>query len=251
MRFLVRAYAVAHRAGLLNTSFGDALFSSTYFAYKRLLEDPHAALIHAHPEIFRGGHVIDVGANIGYTAILFARAIDLGFSVFALEPEEENFGRLMRNLQRYHVADRVVARRVAAGAASGVIGLRVNPTHHGDHQVVPSGGGSADVPLVSLDELAASITGPIRFVKIDVQGYEPAVLAGMRKLLTSDLTISTEVDPAAVRSLGFSVADLESPLRGAAFSPYRIARDGELVPINHAEDAVDKRGYGDAIWRRG
>ena len=155
---LLRAYALAHRTGLLNTSLGDALFSRAYFVYKRF-EDPHEALIRAHPEIFRGGHAIDVGANIGYTTVLFARAIDDGFKVFALEPEEENFARLERNLKRHRVADRVVARRAAAGAASGAIGLRVNPLHHGDHQVDPAG---TSVPMVSLDEFP----GPIRFVKI-------------------------------------------------------------------------------------
>src|SRR6266581_2589906 len=152
---VLRAYALAHRTGFLNTRVGDAMFSRAYFAYKRF-EDQHAALIGAHPELFRGGNVIDVGANIGYTTVLFARAIDDGFKAFALEPEQENFARLDRNLQRYHVADRVVARRVAAGASSSAIGLRVNPEHHGDHQVDPSG---SSVPLVSLDEFS----GPIRF----------------------------------------------------------------------------------------
>ena len=56
---VLRAYALAHRSGLLNTRIGDAMFSRAYFAYKRF-EDPHAALIRAHPELFRGGNVIDV-----------------------------------------------------------------------------------------------------------------------------------------------------------------------------------------------
>ncbi len=240
MRLLLRVYALAHRTGILNTSIGDAAFSRAYFAYKRF-EDPHAALIRAHPELFRGGHVIDVGANIGYTTVLFARAIDDGFKVFALEPEEENFGRLERNASRYHVADRVVARRVAAGAASGAIGLRINPDHHGDHQVDPGG---SSLSLVSLDEFA----GPIRFVKIDVQGYEPAVLAGMRNLLKSDVAISTEVDVPSLQSFGYTIADIEAPLRG--FSPHRIRRDGTLERIASLTDATDRRGYADVIWRR-
>jgi FkbM family methyltransferase len=237
---VLRAYALAHRTGFLNTRIGDAIFSRAYFAYKRF-EDSHAALIRGHPELFRGGHVIDVGANIGYTAVLFARAIDDGFKVFALEPEEENFARLERNVKRYRVADRVIARRVAAGAASGAIGLRINPDHHGDHQVDPGG---ASVPLVSLDEFS----GPIRFVKIDVQGYEPAVLAGMRRLLQSDVTISTEVDMPSLQSFGYSLEDLEAPLR--EFSPHRIGPDGKLERIASLMDATDRRGYADVIWRR-
>jgi FkbM family methyltransferase len=240
MRLLIRAYALARRTGLLDTAIGDAMFSRAYFAYKRF-EDPHAALIRAHPELFRGGHVIDVGANIGYTTVLFARTIDNGFKVFALEPEQENFARLERNLKRHHVADRVIARRVAAGATSGAIGLRINPEHHGDHHVDPSG---SSTPLVSLDEFS----GPIRFVKIDVQGYEPAVLAGMRKLLQSDLTVSTEVDVPSLQSFGYTVADIEAPLR--EFSPHRIGSEGRLERIARVTDATDRRGYADVIWRR-
>src|SRR2546430_16632021 len=104
----LRAYALAHLTGFLNTRVGDALFSRAYFAYKRR-EDPHARLIRAHPELFRGGNVIDVGANIGYTAVLFARAIDDPFKVFALEPEQENFQRLERKLARYQGAGPGVA----------------------------------------------------------------------------------------------------------------------------------------------
>ena len=237
---VLRAYALAHRTGFLNTRVGDALFSRAYFAYKRR-EDPHARLIRAHPELFCGGNVIDVGANIGYTAVLFARAIDDQFKVFALEPEQENFERLERNLKRYRVADRVVALHVAAGATSGSIGLRINPEHHGDHQVDPSG---SSTPLMAVDELP----DPIRFVKIDVQGYEPAVLAGMRKLLESDVTISTEVDVPSLRSFGYSVADIETPLR--EFSPHRIGADGKLERIANVTDATDRRGYADVIWRR-
>jgi FkbM family methyltransferase len=237
---VLRAYALAHRTGFLNTRIGDAMFSRAYFAYKRF-EDPHAALIQAHPELFCGGHVIDVGANIGYTAVLFARAIDAGFKVFALEPELENFARLERNLRRYRVTDRVVARRAAAGATSGSIGLHINPEHHGDHQVDPSG---SSTPLISLDEFQ----GPIRFVKIDVQGYEPAVLAGMHKLLQSDVTVSTEVDVPSLRSFGYTIADIETPLR--EFSPHRIGADGKLQRIASVTDAKDRRGYADVIWRR-
>ena len=237
---LLRAYAFAHRTGLLNTSLGDALFSRAYFVYKRF-EDPHAALIRTHPEIFRGGHAIDVGANIGYTTVIFARAIDDRFKIFALEPEEENFARLERNLKRYRVRDRVVARRAAAGPTAGATGLRVNPLHHGDHQVDPAG---SSVPMVSLDEFP----GPIRFVKIDVQGYEPAVLSGMRRILQSDVTVSTEVHPPSLQSFGYTIADIEAPLR--EFSPHRISAGGHLEKIASVKDAIDRRGYADVIWRR-
>jgi hypothetical protein len=67
-------------------------------------------------------------------------------------------------------------------------------------------------------------------------------------MLQSDLTISTEVDVPSLQSFGYTVADIEAPLR--EFSPHRIAADGQLERIVRLTDATDRRGYADVIWRR-
>ena len=50
----------------------STLYSAAYFAYKRF-EDPFAKLMAQRPELFEGGAIIDAGANIGYTSLLFAK----------------------------------------------------------------------------------------------------------------------------------------------------------------------------------
>src|SRR5262245_34873461 len=100
------AYGVANRLGVLeNRVLGD-LFVRTYFAYKRL-GDPFAMLTARRPDLFRGGHILDVGANVGYTAAVFARVVDPGFRVFAFEPERKNFDRLARTTRRPRLNYRV------------------------------------------------------------------------------------------------------------------------------------------------
>ena len=96
MSLFVHAYALARRARLLGRPWFDALFSRSYFVYKRLVEDPFHALLRSRPELLRGGHVVDVGANIGYHARLFARGLDPGWMVVAIEPEPRNFAMLER-----------------------------------------------------------------------------------------------------------------------------------------------------------
>ena len=56
---------------MLDSALGRRAFVGSYFLYKRWLEDPFAALVRLRPGLFRGGHVLDVGANVGYTAAVF------------------------------------------------------------------------------------------------------------------------------------------------------------------------------------
>jgi len=91
IRVVLGAYALARKSGFLDTRLGESTLDHAYFAYKRFVEDPFAALATRHPELFRGGNILDVGANIGYTASVFARASSEGFQVYAFEPEEKNW----------------------------------------------------------------------------------------------------------------------------------------------------------------
>lgn len=233
-RGALRLYALAQRSGLLRTRAGDALFSRAYFAYKRLLEDPFARLVRTSPDLFTNGHIVDVGANIGYTTAVFARAVRPPFRVFAFEPEEENFARLQRNVRRLGLRN-VELVRTAAGDRDGVAQLIRNPAHPGDHKI---GRSDVDVPITTLDSFAAAhIDGPIAFVKIDVQGFEPAVLAGMSRILDANPSISlaVEVSEPDLAFLGYTVDDELRPLVERGFRSEPISR---------------RREYQDLLWRR-
>jgi FkbM family methyltransferase len=256
-RIFLTLYAIARRSGILRTRLGDALFNRAYFAYKRLLEDPFAALVRNAPELFANGHIVDVGANIGYTTVLFARAAAEPFRVFAFEPEEENFRRLAANVRRHGVAARTALVQAAAGDSDGAVPLWRNERHHGDHRVATPAfaaghSGFVDVPLVALDTFARErIDGPIAFVKIDVQGFEPSVLRGMEAILDANptLVVATEIAPHALAELGFTVADATEPLLRRGFLPHAIER-GRLVQLPAGGIAAGKRGYVDVVWRR-
>src|SRR5262245_3574634 len=125
------AYAMARRSGFLDTDIGGRLFVSAYFLYKKYLEDPFDGLICRYPQLFQGGHILDVGANIGYSTSLFSRVVAPDKCVFAFEPEPFNFA-LLRHVIRTRATDRVIAIPAAVGAVEGEIRLRLNPRHHGD-----------------------------------------------------------------------------------------------------------------------
>src|SRR5437588_7113475 len=171
-------YSGVKKSGLLNARFGRWLFVSSYNAYKRYIEDPFHGLIEKHPELFRKGHILDVGANIGYTSTLFARAIDPAYRVYAFEPEESNYSYLTRCAARREHGGRIIPVRSAVGSTDGTVSLWRNERHHGDHRILtgkleettaPSE--AVSVPITTIDTFVRKYGRPcpISFIKIDVQ----------------------------------------------------------------------------------
>jgi FkbM family methyltransferase len=238
-RVLLATYKQANRSGLLDTRVAEQVFQRSYFAYKRLVEDPFARLMKARPELFEGGDIVDVGANIGYTAALFARAVRAPHRVHAFEPEERNFRWLEHTIERAKLGDCIVANRAAVGSHDGSIELWPNPGHHGDHRIATDHlrGSIAEptqsVPLVKIDTYLERCGWPrVVFIKIDVQGFEPEVLAGLHQTIERNprVTLAVEVMPSAIEELGF---DAQRFLRELAVALPRLAileRDGTLQP---------------------
>jgi len=253
MKGLTRIVPLAYRflrvGSWARTRAGERLFLAAFFAYKRWIEDPHAAFALRHPEVFAGGHIFDAGANVGYTACLFARQVSPRFRVYAFEPEELNFARLKRVIAARHLGDLIIAVQTAIGDREGTTAFRPNPDHPGDHQVVDAAdAGAIRVPITTLDAYAATNhIGPVKFVKIDVQGHELAVSRGMSDLVERSpmLEISFEYSGPASNA----VVDW---YRARGFGLSIMRSDGGLAPLNDATLAValQSRGYCDIFATR-
>ena len=139
-----------------------------------------------------GDLVFDVGAHLGDRATAFAA---LGARVVAIEPQP----RIARWLQRIvGNNERIVVREAAVGARVGRERLAISrrtPTvstlseswRHRAAQANPGFGAvrweeSLEVPVVTLDSLIETYGVP-SFCKIDVEGYEAEVLAGLSQPL--------------------------------------------------------------------
>jgi FkbM family methyltransferase len=217
-RFVHSGFAAVRASRILQSSVGRSLFAMGYFAVKRCFEDSYAEFVRKRPDLFQGGDVLDVGANIGYTASLFARALPLGASVYAFEPEPWNFQLLTMTATKVGKRGRIVPVRAAVGAEDSSVELWLNPMHPGDHRVRTDqfeaqvhGQPTVTVPLVKIDTFVQNrgLTN-IPFVKIDVQGFELAVCLGMEATLAThpELALGVEYAPDAIEALGFRPLDL-------------------------------------------
>lgn len=251
------AYSILRRSGALDTSAGRRLFTFAYFLYKRYLEDDLQDLVRAHPALLRGGNVLDIGANIGYTAALLARSADPGRKVYAFEPDTFNHDILRRVAGRSRYRDKIVAVQSAVGAADGTIELWLNDHHHADHRIITdrfrsmdSGMRGVTVPVVSIDRFLEKNPGPVSFVKIDVQGYELPVCQGMKDTLENnpEITVVLEYMPSIMRELGFNPTDLIDFLVGRGFEIYLAGPHGEVSRGTVPE--IEGAGYVDLLFRR-
>lgn len=135
-----------------------------------------------------GDLCFDIGANLGNRLRCFR---SMGCRVVALEPQSWCFERLKRG---FGEDPEVVLIQAAAGAAPGSAQLRISPDHvlstlSSDfiEETRASGRFSAarwdrseEVVMTSLDRLIDAHGMPA-FVKIDVEGFESEVLAGLSR----------------------------------------------------------------------
>jgi FkbM family methyltransferase len=234
---LLSAYSFVKRSGFLQTSLGRRLFKSAYFLYKEYIEDDLQDLLHAYPTLVGGGNVLDVGANIGYTAAVLARAAESGRTIYAFEPEPFNFRILQQTSQKPEFKGKIVPVQLAVGSEDGSIDLWINDRHHADHRIATKtfrsahpGSKQVSVSLSTIDSFLESRPGQVSFIKIDVQGYELAVCQGMQTTLrrNPDTAIVLEFMPSAMRELGFEPSHLIDFFVEREFKIYQVHPRGVL-----------------------
>lgn len=139
-----------------------------------------------------GDYVVDIGANIGIMTSLMAKRACASGSVSAFEPHPHTRARLGRNVREWSQCDPDCARvEVLAFAVSSRTGTAdlVEPAsfekNSGEARLLEGGAEGQQahqVDTVIFDQWFAKVPS-IRLVKIDVEGHEDEVLAGMSRSL--------------------------------------------------------------------
>jgi FkbM family methyltransferase len=133
--------------------------------------------------------LLDIGANTGFYSVMFAIK-KLCPRIVAFEPDPGNYARLMANLRLNDLTDQIEVVPLALGDRAGEARLYEGGSHNrGESTIaVPEQtpqDRSHQVRVARLDDLYA-FSGQRLILKIDVEGYEFEVLAGMAQTLRSN-----------------------------------------------------------------
>ncbi len=171
-----------------------------------------------------GMTVFDVGANIGYYALMEARLVGPEGRVVALEPSPDNVDRLRRNLELNQVANATVLNKAVSdrpGRRRFFLADQSNlHTFHDTGSAAPHlSGRSIEVDCTTVPELAAEFGAP-DLIRMDVEGHEVEVLGGMVTAVEAGslapmILFETHLSRYAVDH------DLEAPLRRLFACGYR------------------------------
>ena len=193
-----------------------------------------------------GDACVDVGANVGYFACLFAEKVGREGCVLALEPGTRTFDSLRQavdlvglpqvSLEKACVLDseRPVRFMVAASDVADIEqSLRVDDARRGEFQEV-------EVPGTTLDALVQRHTlgGRVSLVKIDVEGAEPLVLRGASTLFDMKCLpfFFVEIHRLALANFQYSPPDILAFFPADKFRRFIVPRS--------VSDATPQRPYG-------
>lgn len=235
-----KVYSVVNRTGFLQSKLGRYIFRKAYFTYKRAFEDPFYRLVKRHPELFEGGDIIDIGANIGYCTMIFKKGLSQGKKIHSFEPAPDNFEEL-RNC--FSSDETIILNQCCVGKEDGSIKLWLNDNHHADHRTVTSklstvleSGKSITVPCISLDSYVAEKNiKRVQFIKIDVQGVEELVMRGASKTIVRDRPIVVfEYSPYQIKESGFRPTELLQFFTGRSYNLSELTPSGELKKLDQS-----------------
>jgi FkbM family methyltransferase len=190
-----------------------------------------------------GDTALDVGAHIGFFAMQMAALVGAGGRVVAFEPLDRNAELLEQSIAENQFEDRVTFRRAAVGGSSGTATLTypVETLNSGGAYLLRGGATplagnvKQTVPLMALDDL--ELPRPVRFIKIDVEGAEPQVMNGAKRILREDrpVILSELHRTQLARASGATADDFFAGLREHDYTAHLINSPDDAAAVATAD----------------
>lgn len=169
-------------------------------------------------------YVLDIGANIGYNSLRFARLVGEQGKVYAFEPESSNVILLKKNISANGYKNVVIIPKAVANE-KGRLNLFVSDVNRGDHRLYPAEETRTKqvVEVVTVDEELRDLSR-VDLIKMDIQGSEGMAFGGMNALLNrSDrVVLATEFWPYGLLQAKSSAEHYFNKLLEANFTLFHI-----------------------------
>lgn len=168
-----------------NFQLDISMFLDHAIFFCRMDEDPSLNVL--LQQLKKNFIVLDVGANIGYLTLKFARTCSDGY-VYSFEPDSQNYQALRTNIELNRL-NNVTTIKKALGAQDGQeILYKYFPGNPGTNRILPEKPNVKHqlecVEVIPLDKFVEQEKiSRIDLIKIDVEGYEIFTLKGAQQLI--------------------------------------------------------------------
>ena len=181
-----------------------------------------------------GDTAVDVGAHSGKHTLPLALSVAPQGRVVAIEPIRQAYDTLQRRVTNAGLAEVVSTINGCVSNEEGTATFSVIPDHFGWSSLAPrtavTNAVEIEVAQHTLDGLCES-AGTVAFVKIDVEGAEPDVLAGAATVLDRDRpVVHVEVVPSALSPFDRTTADVADPLRERGYRLFDLLGNDVTEP---------------------
>lgn len=221
LRVLQRSYLVLYRTGVLRLSKN---YSLHYFVKKLIKKDDV---------------IIDIGANLGYYSVLFAKWVKDGGHVYAVEPIKI-YNKVYREITKDY--DNITLYPYALGTEEKEIEM-VSPSKEGflrtglPHVYDEGRDGKIDdieFRFKAEMKIPSRLFGDldrINYIKCDVEGFEYIILSDMKEI------IAKHRPRVQVEVWGDNKYAIMNLFESIGYIPYTLS-DGELRPVSSDTESV-------------
>ncbi|MDP9005190.1 MAG: FkbM family methyltransferase [Verrucomicrobiota bacterium] len=183
-----------------------------------------------------GAVVVDVGANLGFTALLFAKLVGPRGQIYAFEPSPPIYAKLLQVVEKNQLAN-VRCFNLGCGAARKRETLLV-PASSGNATIrrsgvsLPGACRELNIEIDTLDHVILALAPRVDLLKIDTEGFEDQVLAGAEEIIARHrpvvyIELSLEYGDSSARAIAWLRE------RGYAFT-----RDPDLTSAHNGDNFI-------------
>lgn len=138
--------------------------------------------LHPHVRPAPGDTLVDGGAWAGDTVQLFAPLLEGRGHIYAFEPAQHNFERLLDTIRSSGLSEMVTPVQAGLGDAPGRCFLSGTPELSGRYRVSPTG--TEGIEVLDLDTFVYTRQTRIDLIKLDIEGAEGNALQGARRVVS-------------------------------------------------------------------
>jgi len=193
-----------------------------------------------------GMNILDIGANIGYYALIESTKIGDKGIIFAIEPSSSNISHLEENVKINNKSNIIKIFRLAVSDKNGRSKLYVSSKSNLNTLIRPNkqtnsllklNRGTENIATTTVDNFISKY-GKVNLIRMDVEGYEVQIFRGMKQTLkkNNDLKILFEAHPFLYDSPKKTVYKYLTEMKNLGYlAKIVVDRYGYLYPRNVKE----------------